>query len=221
MLYVVATPIGNLKDMTLRGIEVLSSADFIIAENPNHTRKLLDHYKIEGKLLVQFAEHNELKVVDKLVQQLQNANGCLVSDAGTPGISDPGFRLVRACVEADIQVVPIPGANAALAALSASGLPTDRFLFVGFLPKTELKLVKILGQARTTKSTLVFYESPQRIKKTLGIIAKSYPTAHLVLARELTKIHEEFIHGSVHEVEDNIKSRPAVKGELVGIVSFK
>ncbi len=221
MLYIVATPIGNLKDITLRALGALAAADFIIAENPGHTRKLLDHYKISSKRMVQFAEHNELKILDKLVGELKNTDGCLVSDAGTPGISDPGFRLVRACVEAGIQVVPVPGANAAMAALSASGLPTDRFLFVGFLPKTEAKLMKILDQAKAADSTLVFYESPQRIKKTVGILAKLHPSAQLVLARELTKIHEEFIHGSVHEVEDNLKKRPTIKGELTGIISFK
>lgn len=221
MLYVVATPIGNLKDITLRGIEALSTADCIIAENPSHSKKLLDHHKIGHKRMIQFAEHNELKVLERLVIELQNTDSCLITDAGTPGISDPGFRLVRACVEAGIQVVPIPGASAALTALMGSGLPTDRFLFVGFLPKTEPKLMKVLEQAKAAESTLVFYESPQRIKKTLAGLAKLCPDAQLVLGRELTKIHEEFIRGSVHSVEDKLKKRASIKGELVGIMSFK
>ncbi len=221
MLYITATPIGNLKDVSFRALEILKSADVIIAENPSHTRRLLDHYEIKPRRMVQFAEHNELQIIDRLTDELKTSVGCLVSDAGTPAIADPGFRLVRACVEAGIEVVPIPGANAALTALSASGLPTDRFLFVGFLPKTEPKLIKILKQALAAESTLVAYESPQRIKKTLETVAKLYPACHVSVARELTKLHEEFIRGTAGEVNEQLKTRANIKGEITLLISFK
>ena len=136
MLYIVATPIGNLKDITLRAIETLKACDFIIAENPRHSLNLLKHYEVPSKKIIQFADHNEQRVLSSIIHQLSTQNAALITDAGTPGISDPGFRLVRECVKENIQVVPIPGPSAAVAALSASGLPTDRFLFLGFLQRT-------------------------------------------------------------------------------------
>ncbi len=221
MLYIIGTPIGNLGDMTLRAIETLKNVSLIIAENPGHTQKLLQHFEIKDKKLVQFADHNELAVLDRLVDRLKTEDAALVSDAGTPGISDPGFRLVRACIAANIPVTPIPGASAIISALSASGLPTDRFLFVGFLPKTEPKVSKILEQAKNTESTLAAYESPQRIIKTVQLIAKLHPTAHIVVARELTKLHEEFIRGASTEVLKNLKQRPSIKGEITLLISWK
>lgn len=221
MLSIVATPIGNLGDITFRAVEALREADFVIAENPLHTAKLLKHFEIPKKELVQFADHNEQHVLPKILTRLERDHGALVSDAGTPGISDPGFRLVRACVEKGIQVQSIPGASASITALSASGLPTDRFLFVGFLPKTEPKLLQALEQAKATQSTLVIYESPQRIGKTAATIAKTHPEARLVIARELTKLHEEFIRGSAMEVTTLLKKRASIKGEIVLLVSFK
>lgn len=221
MLSIVATPIGNLKDITLRAVETLREADFIIAENPLHTAKLLKHLDIPKKELVQFADHNEQRTLPKILDRLKQEHGALVSDAGTPGISDPGFRLVRACAEAKIPVQSIPGASAVIAALSASGLPTDRFLFVGFLPKTEPKLVSALKSAEQTESTLVIYESPQRISKTVRIIAKHYPTSQVVVARELTKLHEEFLRGIATEVATSLEAKPTIKGEIVLLVSLK
>lgn len=221
MLYIVATPIGNLGDITLRALDTLKSVDMIIAENPSHTRKLLTHFEIIGKKLVQFADHNEQRALPKLLDQLKTANAALVSDAGMPAISDPGFRLVRACAEQGIEITVIPGASASISALAASGLPTDRFLFVGFLPKTEPKLKRIIGEAKTAAATLVAYESPQRIVKTLELIKKITPGAKVVIARELTKLHEEFIRGSVDEVLQQLKAKASIKGEITLVVSLK
>lgn len=221
MLYVVATPIGNLKDITLRAIEILKDADFIIAENPSHTATLLRHYEIPKKEMLQFAEYNEERVLPNILDKLEQQNGALVSDAGTPGISDPGFRLVRACREQGISVTSIPGPSAVITALSGSGLPTDKFIFAGFLGKTEPKVLKALEEAKAVEATLVLYESPERIVKTVGYIEKSFPEATLVIARELTKIHEEFIRGTATEVLASLQSKPSIKGELVLLVSFK
>jgi 16S rRNA (cytidine1402-2'-O)-methyltransferase len=221
MLFIVATPIGNLKDITLRAIETLKNADFIIAENPKNSLKLLNHYEIPKKEIIQFAEHNEQQILEFLILQLESANGALITDAGTPGISDPGFRLVRACVEAGIEVISIPGPSAAVTALTVSGLPTDRFLFLGFLPKTEIKVTRTLKLAKDTGSTGIFFESPQRIKKTLGFIAKAYPNSKIVVTRELTKLHEEILRGTPQEILDQLDTKPSIKGEITVLISFK
>lgn len=220
MLIIVPTPIGNLKDITLRAIESLRDCDFIIAENPSHTKKLLNHFEI-NKPITQFAEHNESKVLDSLVKKLIAKNACLVSDAGTPGISDPGFRLVRACKQNNIKVTALPGPNAAITALSASGLPTDRFLFFGFLQKTEPKLLEALSLAQKSDATAIIYESPQRIIKTISTVDKNFPGAQVVIARELTKLHEEYISGYPKEVLEILQKRQTIKGEIVLLVSFK
>ncbi len=219
MLYVIATPIGNLSDITLRALEMLKQSDFVIAENPLNSGKLLQHYEIK-KPFHQFAEHNEQKALPKLLEMLKVSNGALITDAGTPGISDPGFRLVRACVEAGIKVVPIPGASAVVAALSASGLPTDRFLFLGFSPRTETKLIKAVQLGLDTESTVIFYESPFRIIKSLEFLSKHFPDAHVVVAREITKIYEEFLRGTSAEVLPKL-TKENTKGEFTVLVSFK
>lgn len=220
MLYIIATPIGNLKDITLRALETLKSVDFIIAENPSHTATLLNHYEIK-KPLVQFADHNETIALPKILKKLETENGALVSDAGTPGISDPGFRLVRACREKNIAITPTPGPSAAITALCASSLPTDKFLFIGFFQKTEPKVLKAINEARDTESTLIAYESPQRILKTLTTINKYRPDCKVVIARELTKLHEEFLTGTPSEVITTLKSKPSIKGEITLLISFK
>ena len=221
MLYIVPTPLGNLKDITLRAQKTLAECDFIIAENPGTTQKLLQLLELPKKEVVQFADHNEQKVLPNLLERLKNNSACLVSDAGTPGISDPGFRLVRACRQENIHVVSLPGPSAAITALAASGLPTDRFLFFGFLQKTEAKVLQAAQMAKDTESTLIAYESPQRITKTVGFIAKQFPDAKVVVARELTKMHEEFIFGTAEEVLKKLQSKLSIKGEITLLVSFK
>jgi 16S rRNA (cytidine1402-2'-O)-methyltransferase len=219
MLYIVATPIGNLSDITFRAKEVLKDCDFIIAENPINSGKLLKHLEIK-KPMQQFADHNEQKALPKLIEMLKTQNACLITDAGTPGISDPGFRLVRAAREVGIKVEPVPGASAVIAALSASGLPTDRFLFVGFLPRTESKLVKTVRTSIEAESTLIAYESPFRIVKTLQLIEKNFPMAKVVVAKEITKIHEQFFYGSPPEILSQLNDQNT-KGEFTILVSFK
>ena len=221
MLYVVATPIGNLGDISQRAIETLKACAFVIAENPSYSKRLLEHVGAWPKEMFQFAEFNEQQVVKDLTRRLGKADGALITDAGTPGISDPGFRLVRECVKENVQVVPIPGANAALAALSASGLPTDKFLFLGFLQKTAIKSVEALEAAQQAGATAIFYESPERITKTLSYVANAFPTSQVVVARELTKMHEEFLRGSPMDVLHQLKDRPSVKGELTVLIAFK
>lgn len=221
MLYIVATPIGNLQDITLRAIDSLKSCDFIIAENPLYSKRLLENVGAWPKEMVQFAEHNEQQILKDLTRRLAKADACLITDAGTPGISDPGFRLVRECVKENVSVVPIPGANAALAALSASGLPTDKFLFLGFLQKTAVKTVEALQAASDAEATAIFYESPERITKTLSYVANAFPSSQVVVARELTKMHEEFLRGSPADVLHQLKERPSIKGEITVLISFK
>lgn len=221
MLYVVSTPIGNMGDITLRAMETLKACDFVIAENPAYSKRLLEHIGAWPKDMVQFAEHNEQQVVKDLTRRLAKSDGALITDAGTPGISDPGFRLVRECVKENVQVVPIPGANAAIAALSASGLPTDKFMFLGFLQKTASKTLSALQSAADAEATAIFYESPERILKTLGYISNAFPAAQVVVARELTKMHEEFLRGTATDIIHQLKDKPTIKGEFTIVVSFK
>lgn len=221
MLYIVPTPIGNLEDITARAINNLSGCDFIIAENPAQTHKLLQLLKLPKKQVIQFADHNEQLVLPKLIERLKSETACLVSDAGTPAISDPGFRLVRAARAEKIEVVSLPGASAAITALAGSGLPTDKFLFSGFLPKTEPKLIRIIEESKNIEATLVSYESPQRLIKTLTTISKNFPECKVVVARELSKLHEEYLTGTPQEILDILKQKQSVKGEITLMLSFK
>jgi 16S rRNA (cytidine1402-2'-O)-methyltransferase len=197
-LYLVGTPIGNLEDMTMRGIKVLQNVDLIAAEDTRHTGKLLHHFQIKTPQL-SYHQHNEQQRIPELIDRLQSGKSiALVTDAGMPGISDPGYLLVAACVEAEIRVVPIPGVTAVITAVSASGLPTDRFGFEGFLPvkgqERRDRLAAIAGDPRT----LVFYESPHRLRQTLADFAATFGRdRQIVLARELTKLHEQFWRGSI------------------------
>lgn len=221
MLYITPTPLGNLDDITARAKQSLGACDFIIAENPAQIHKLLNLLNLPKKEVKQFADHNERQVLNILIERLKTESACLVSDAGMPGISDPGFRLVRACREENIEVVALPGPSAAITALAGSGLPTDKFLFSGFLPKTEPKLNKIIEEAKNIEATLVSYESPQRLLKTIELINKGFPEAKVVVARELSKMHEEYLSGTAQQVLDKLKQKPSIKGEITIIISFK
>jgi 16S rRNA (cytidine1402-2'-O)-methyltransferase len=221
MLYILSSPIGNLSDLSDRAKQTLTDTNFIIAENPLYSKKLTDHLGLTGKRFIQFAEHNEQKNLPVILEALQKENAVIISDAGTPGISDPGFKLIREAIKLGIPVSPIPGPNAAITALCASGFPTDKFIFLGFVPKTEIKFTNEIQSAIDLEATIVFYESPHRINKTMGYIANTWPEAKVVIARELTKIHEEFIRGTAIEVSEKINSRQSIKGEITVLISFK
>jgi len=215
-LYVVATPIGNLKDITLRALEVLKEVPVIACEDTRRTLKLLSHYGIEGKKLISYHEHNEREAAERIVNLLKEGlSVALVSDAGTPTISDPGYRLVRRAREKGIKVVPLPGPSAVVAALSASGLPTDRFLFYGFLPRKEGKLKEALKEIASYPFTVVAYESPHRLERTLEVLGELYPEAEVGVYRELTKLNEEFLFGKPSEILKELKEEGKLKGEIV------
>lgn len=211
-LYIVATPIGNLEDITLRAIRTLKEVDLIACEDTRHTKKLLNHFQIDRPLTSYF-EHNKLTKGDSILRELLSGkNVALVSDAGTPGISDPGYNLVVAAVEKKIVVVPIPGPSAAVSALSAAGLPTDRFVFIGFLPQKEGKKKKLLESLKEEEGTIIFYESPFRVKKTLTLALEIFGDRRAVLAHELTKIYEGFFRGTLSEL---LKIDLIEKGEWI------
>jgi 16S rRNA (cytidine1402-2'-O)-methyltransferase len=218
ILYLVSTPIGNLEDITLRAVRVLREADLIACEDTRQTRKLLDHFGI-AKPAVSYHEHNEAARSADLVEKIQSgASVALVSDAGTPLISDPGYRVVRAAIDAGIPVVPIPGPSAALSALAASGLATDSFRFCGFLPPRETQRRKLLERLRSEDCTLIFYEAPHRIVETLADVAALFNERPVVVARELTKLHEEFLRGKARSLCKELSARPSIKGEITLLI---
>jgi 16S rRNA (cytidine1402-2'-O)-methyltransferase len=218
-LYLVATPIGNLEDITLRALRVLREADLIACEDTRQTGKLLRHFDIIDKPMVSYHEHNEAARARELVAKLEaGASIALVSDAGTPLVSDPGYRLVTAAIAAGIPVVPVPGASAILGALAAAGLPTDAFRFCGFLPAKAGQRKKALEELQGEDCTMIFYEAPHRILDTLTDIAAVYGERPVVVARELTKLHEEFLRGTVMEVRAQLAARPSVKGEIALVI---
>ncbi len=217
-LIVVPTPIGNLKDMTYRAIEAISKADLVLAEDTRTTYKLLSHYQIDAKLQ-SFHMHNEHKVVERYVKaMLGGTEIALVSDAGTPGISDPGYMLIRAAVEHKIPVECLPGATAIIPAAVASGLPCDRFYFEGFLPHKKGRVKKI-ESFKSLDQTVILYESPHRIIKLLVQLKDGgFSENKVVVCRELSKMHEEYIRGTVEEVHAELASRPSIKGEIVVVL---
>ena len=218
-LYLVATPIGNLEDITLRAVRVLKQADLIACEDTRQTQKLLNHFGIVTPT-ISYHEHNEAERATELVEKLkQGARIAVVTDAGTPGISDPGFRVASLAIENNIPVVPIPGPAAFVAALVASGLSADVFTFRGFLPPKSGARRRVLEQIRTSSHTEIFYEAPHRILETLeDIVAVLGPTRQIVLARELTKIHEEFLRGAAAELLKAVERRDVIKGEIVLLI---
>lgn len=215
-LYLVATPIGNLEDITLRALRVLRSADRIACEDTRQTQKLLNHFEIRTPT-VSYHMHNEAARTEELVAELrQGACIAVVSDAGTPGIADPGSQIAAAAIAAGVAVFPVPGANAAISALIASGLPAERFVFHGFLPAKEGQRRTSLEELQRDGATHIFYEAPHRIVETLADVETVFGASqHVVLARELTKLHEEFLRGPVAEVRAELAARPAVRGEMV------
>jgi 16S rRNA (cytidine1402-2'-O)-methyltransferase len=218
-LYLVATPIGNLEDITLRALRVLKQVDVIACEDTRQTQKLLNHFAISTRT-TSYHEHNESTKAAELVKEMQGgASVALVTDAGMPGISDPGYRLVSLAIQRQIPVVPVPGATAFVAALVASGLPTDSFSFSGFLPAKRGERRAMLEGIRSSLRTQIFYEAPHRIVEALEDVVDILGTErHVVLAREVTKIHEEFLRGQAGEVLANLKTRDAVKGEITLLI---
>ncbi len=217
VLYIVATPIGNLDDITLRAVRVLKEVDLIAAEDTRHTRILLDKYGIETPVTSYHDHNKEQKAPILLARLLEGQSIALVSDAGTPGISDPGYFLINVAIDRGTRIVPVPGATAAIAALSASGLPTDRFAFEGFLPVRQAARLKRLNELAADERTLIFYEAPHKIVRTLEDMISVFGDRRAVITRELTKIHEEFIRARLSEILDGLKRKP-IKGEFTLIV---
>lgn len=218
MLYVMSTPIGNLGDITQRAVEELKKADLIVAEDTRRTIRLLKHLGIEKKRMTSFDRHSEKRKTPFIIKELKEGKKvALVSDSGTPGINDPGEYLISEAVKHGIDISPIPGPSAIISALVCSGLPADKFAFYGFVPKKEKQKKEFFNGIKDKKETKVFYESPYRIEKTLELMKKVMPERKLCIARELTKLHEEFIRGSVREVCNKIKDKN-IKGEIVVVL---
>jgi 16S rRNA (cytidine1402-2'-O)-methyltransferase len=218
-LYLVATPIGNLEDITHRAIKILGGVDLIAAEDTRKTIILLNHYNIK-KDLISYHAFNEAKRTPELIDKLKGGQSiAIVSDAGTPGISDPAYRLVKAAIEEKINIIPIPGATAFVCAVTASGLPTDSFVFEGFLPHKKGRKTK-LGELSKETRTIILYESPHRLLKTLNELLSSLGERKIVVARELTKMYEEIYRGTIPEAINHFSAKP-IKGEFVLIISGK
>jgi 16S rRNA (cytidine1402-2'-O)-methyltransferase len=218
VLYLVATPIGNLEDITYRAVRILGAADLIACEDTRQTRKLLDHYGIQ-KPTVSYHDHNEAERSEELAARMRGgASIALVTDAGMPLVSDPGYRLVRAAIESGVPVVPIPGASAALTALAASGLPSDAFHFAGFLPHKPGQRLKALEAIADEPATVIFYEAPHRILEALEAIEQALGSRSIVVARELTKLHEEFLRGAAAEIRAELAGRDSIKGEFTLLI---
>ncbi|HVF44216.1 MAG TPA: 16S rRNA (cytidine(1402)-2'-O)-methyltransferase [Pyrinomonadaceae bacterium] len=217
-LYLVATPIGNLEDVTRRALRVLAEADVVACEDTRHTRQLLEHFGVRART-VSYHEHNERERAEELADSIEGgADVALVSDAGTPGINDPGYRLVRACAERGLRVVPVPGPTAFVAALTASGLPTDEFYFGGFLPARTHARRQRLESVRDLRATLVFYETPHRIAQALADAREVLGEREAAVARELTKLHEEVLRGRLSELAARFGDGDSARGEMVLVI---
>ena len=218
-LYVVATPIGHRDDITLRALKILGQVDLIAAEDTRKTRRLLDLHGIKGSF-ISYHEHNENERAPQILKKLKSgASIALVSNAGTPTVSDPGYRLIKSAAGSGVSIVPVPGVSAAAAALSVAGLPTDAFTFAGFLPKKKGKRLKQLEELAQEPRTLIFYESPNRILTLINEIIDILGDRYGVLAREMTKLHEEFIRGQLSEIRKILEARSGIKGECTLLVT--
>tara|TARA_B100001013_G_scaffold261984_1_gene164578 strand:+ start:2066 stop:2764 length:699 start_codon:yes stop_codon:yes gene_type:complete len=216
ILYIVATPIGNLQDITYRAVEILKNVSFIATEDTRHSRKLLSHFNI-NKSLISYFEHNELKRIPQIIKKINKGVDCaLITDAGTPGISDPAYKLIRRAIDENIKVESIPGPNAVITSLTASGLPTDRFLFEGFLPNKKNRKSR-LERLKKEDATLIFFENPNRLRRTLKDIQIFLGDRPAVIAREMTKIHEEYIRGTVSQLI-SYTEKNKLKGECVLLI---
>ena len=215
ILYIVATPIGNLEDITLRAIRILKEVDLIAAEDTRHTLKLLNHLNI-SKPMISYHRHNEEIRVEVLIKKLKEGkNIAVVSDAGTPGICDPGEIVIKKCIEENIKVVPIPGACAMINALITSGIDTSEFIFLGFLPLNKKNRKNKLDEIKNANKTIILYEAPHKLKNTLGDLKNILENRKIVIARELTKIHEEYIRGTVEEILSIVDN---FKGEMIILI---
>jgi len=218
-LYIVATPIGNLKDITFRALDTFKDAEIILAEDTRRTSILLNHYGISHKKMISYNDFNKEKKTPSIIYDLkQDKNIVLVSDSGTPGISDPGFNLIRESIKNGISVIPIPGPTASIAALIGSGFATDSFVFYGFIPKKEKAKMDFFNNIKDNCKTTIIYESPYRLIKTLDIMKEIMPEREICIARELTKKFEEFIRGSVLDVYNKLKDT-SIKGEITIIIN--
>lgn len=222
VIYVVATPIGNLADMTDRARQVLSDVDLIAAEDTRETRKLLSHFQINGKQLISYQDHGEAERAASIMERIikENLSLALVSDAGTPAISDPGFRLIALAREHEVPVHPVPGASAMTALVSASGLPSDRILFIGFLPVKEAAVKQEMQTWIDTRASVVFYESTRRLNQVIKIMAETLPFAKVCIGRELTKVYEEIHTFSINEALVWCSAHDSLKGEAVVMVDL-
>ncbi len=212
-LFIVATPVGNLEDITFRAVRTLKEVDLIAAEDTRHSKRLLLHYDIDTRL-ISCHEHNEANKTPGIIRHLKNGlDIALISDAGTPTISDPGYKLVTSVAKEGINIVPIPGCSAAIAGLSVAGLPTDSFIFLGFLPKKKQKQRQALEIVKTQTPTLIFYESPKRIKNLITAMLNILGDRKACLAREITKLHEEYLRGRLSDILKILEEKDTIKGE--------
>lgn len=223
-LYLFSSPIGNLYDISERFVTTLSKIDVLFCEDTRVTGNLLSKLQVK-KPLRRYDEHVEQNLIPEIINQIKDGKNIgLISDAGVPAVSDPGYKLIRECIKNNIQVVDIPGPSAITSSLLVSGLPTDHFMFFGFLPKTEIHVKQVIDKMsqinKIQKTSFIFFESPHRILKSLQWIADVAPQSHIAVCRELTKIHEEVLRGSPQEILDILSSRPSVKGEITVVISL-